>query len=55
MNNLKKARASYRKISIWAVIASISGAGASSVSIQYEHNKLFNNSNKLKKNVSKVI
>ena len=49
MDNFKKARASYKKISIWAAIASISGAGASSVSIQYEHNKLFNNSNKLKK------
>lgn len=43
MGNLKKNRFSYKKISIWAVIASISGAGASSVSIQYEHNKLFNN------------
>ncbi len=49
MDNFKKAKFSFKKISIWAAIASISGAGASSVSIQYEHNKLFNNSNKLKK------
>ena len=49
MNNLKQDRVSYRKISIWAFIASISGAGAASVSIQYEHNKLFNDPDKLKK------
>ena len=49
MDNLKKARPFYKGISIWAVIASISGAGASSVSIQYEHNKLFNKSNSTKK------
>ena len=49
MDNLKKIKLSCKKISIWTIIASLSGAGASSVSIQYEHNKLFNNSNKLKK------
>ena len=33
----KKERLSCKKISFWAIVASLSGAGLSSVSIQYKY------------------
>ena len=52
MDNLKKAIISYKQISLWTVIASLSGAGVSSVSIQYEHNKIYGNRNNRKSSCS---